>query len=132
MRALLSLAPALALGCLAATPAAQEQAEKASSKVDLAVLYVGTDGGPRTDSFVRFLGEHFREVGTAVYPKFQSRDADAYDVVVLDVEMKPSDRSIGIGPQPQLPKDYARATVLVNGPGVIVADRQLESKIGWY
>ena len=58
--------------------------------------------------------------------------APSCEHALIDVEMKPSDNSIGIGPQPQLPRNYARATVLVNGPGVIVADRQFQSKISWY
>lgn len=46
--------------------------------------------------------------------------------------MNPSENSIGIGPQPSLASTYARATVLVNGPGVIVAQRSLKSKIDWW
>ena len=112
--------------------AAPAQFDTAPEKVDLAVLYVGSEGGDRTADFVRFLDAHFIKVGTAVYPTFDANQADPYDVVVLDVEMRPTKNSIGIGPQPTLPPDYARATVLVNGPGVIVAERQLKSKIDWY
>jgi hypothetical protein len=100
-------------------------------KIDLRVLYAGSAEGPRTADFVKFLREQFTEVGTAVYPEFAPAQADGYDVVILDVEMHPKENSIGIGKQPQLPKDWSRATVLVNGPGVIVADRQLLAKLDW-
>ncbi|MEO0479702.1 MAG: hypothetical protein AAF196_09500 [Planctomycetota bacterium] len=128
----LSLAATLVVASSLPLEAAAAAAAPQTDKVDLAVLYVGSDGGPRTEDFVRFLGEHFATVGSAVYPRFEASQANDYDVVILDAEMKPTDGSIGIGPQPQLPEDYDRATVLVNGPGVIVADRQFESKIGWY
>ena len=117
------------LGLLTATAAAQHPAP--TPKIDLAVLYVGSEDGPRTTDFVTFLRQHFATVGNAVYPTFQAQEADPYDVVILDVEMHPKENSIGIGPQPKLPADYARATVLVNGPGVIVAEK-LGSKIDWY
>lgn len=97
----------------------------------MGVLYVGSAESRRTDDFVEFLNNHFTRVGTAIYPQFTPNDADPYDVVVLDAEMRPSKNSIGIGPQPQLPADYSRATILVNGPGVIVADRQLHAKLDW-
>lgn len=121
--------PLILFGLLAAAGAAQQPAS--TPKVDLAVLYVGSQEGPRTADFVAFLRRHFTTVGNAVYPTFQATEADPYDVVVLDVEMHPKENSIGIGPQPKLPADYARATVLVNGPGVIVAEK-LGSKIDWY
>lgn len=121
--------PLILFGLLAAVTTAQQAAP--APKIDLAVLYVGSEDGPRTTDFVTFLRQHFATVGTAVYPTFQAEEADPYDVVVLDVEMHPKENSIGIGPQPQLPADYARATVLVNGPGVIVAEK-LGSKIDWY
>lgn len=120
-------------GILSAVATAQTDTPPAAPapQVDLAVLYVGSEGGPRTADFVSFLRKHFTTVGTAVYPMFQATEADPYDVVVLDFEMRPKDNSIGIGPQPELPANYARATVLVNGPGVIVAEK-LGSKIDWY
>lgn len=111
--------------------AALSQAPASTPKIDLRVLYAGSAEGPRTADFVQFLRTQFAVVGTAVYAEFTPAQADAFDVVILDVEMHPKENSIGIGKQPQLPKDYNRATVLVNGPGVIVADRQLEAKIDW-
>jgi len=112
----------------AATPA---QAPATAEKVPLDVLYVGSKDGARTPDFVQFLQQHFRRVSTAVYSDFQATDADPYDVAVLDVEMHPKQNSIGIGPQPTLPPGYARATVLVSGPGVIVAEK-LGCKIDWW
>jgi len=120
----------LLCGLLAAVTPAQAPAA-ADPKVSLDVLYVGSKDGARTPDFVAFLQQHFRRVNTAVYRDFQATDADPYDVVVLDVEMQPKENSIGIGPQPVLPAGYARATVLVNGPGVIVAEK-LGSKIDWW
>jgi len=125
--------PLSLFGCLAMAATAQSPAPtaEAAAKQDLAVLYVGSADGPRKADFVAFLQQHFTTVGTAVYPTFEARQADPYDVVVLDVEMKPKANSIGIGPQPTLPADYARATVLVSGPGVIVSQK-LGSKLDWY
>ena len=125
----LSVALALAAGVLPTQETARAVAD--DKKIDLAVLYVGSPDGPRTADFVAFLSSHFIRVGKTVYATFRAEEADPFDVVVLDVEMHPSENSIGIGPQPKLPPDYARATVLVNGPGVIVA-RQLGSKIDWW
>lgn len=51
-------------------------AQDAPAKVDLKVLYVGSESGPRTADFVRFLEGHFVEVGTAVYPTFREEQAD--------------------------------------------------------
>src|SRR5690606_10191372 len=129
---LLALAPALlstALHAQAAAPA--PAAQTTDTKQPLAVLYVGSAEGPRTANLVDFLQRHFARVGTAGYPTVDAKQADAYAVGVPDAEMHPKENSIGIGPQPKLPADYARATVLVNGPGVIVA-QQLGSKIDWY
>jgi hypothetical protein len=120
-------------GWLAVAATAQAPAPVAAvpAKQELAVLYVGSAEGPRTSDFVQFLQQHFTTVGTAVYANFDARQADPYDVVVLDVEMKPKENSIGIGPQPTLPADYARATVLISGPGVIVSQK-FGSKLDWY
>lgn len=120
---------ALLAGLLATALPAQQPAPQ--NPVDLAVLYVGSADSQRTDDFTTFLRQHFARVGTAVYAQFQAAEADPYDVVVLDVEMHPKENSIGIGPQPKLPAGYARATVLISGPGVIVAEK-LGCKIDWW
>jgi hypothetical protein len=100
-------------------------------RIPLRVLYAGSPEGARTADFLAFLRDEFSVVGQTSYPDFRPEEADAYDVVILDVEMHPTERSIGIGKQPTLPQDWSRATVLVNGPGVIIADRQLAAKLDW-
>lgn len=121
----------LVTALLLAAQSSGQPADDLAPKLDLRVLYAGSAEGPRTADFVEFLQEHFAVVGTAVYADLTPADADAYDVVVLDVQMNPTETSIGIGKQPTLPQSWARATVLVNGPGIVVAERQLKAKLDW-
>ena len=104
---------------------------QATDKIDVAVLVTGRDDGARRDDFAAFLRLHFARVGTASYSDFTATDAEGYDVVVLDAEVRPQPGRIGLPPMPQLGDDYARATVLVQGAGAIVGDRA-ERKIDWH
>ncbi|MEZ6017631.1 MAG: hypothetical protein R3F49_21155 [Planctomycetota bacterium] len=49
--------------------------------------------------------------------------------MILVVGARSTERSVGIGTHPTLPKGWARAKVLVNGPQAIVAERQLGAKL---
>ena len=98
--------------------------------VDLKVLYAGRADSARSERFADFLAGHFREVGRTDYSSYTPADADGYDVVVLDCEVIPDGRTIGMAPSPRLPRDYDRATVVVAGT-VLAVERSLDSKLDW-
>lgn len=122
-------APLLATLSTALTAQAPAAAS-AHQKLDLRVLVTGRDDGDRRTDFATFLREHFTTVGTASYSDFTAADAEGWDVVVLDAEVRPKPGRIGLPKGPKLAEDYARATVLVQGAGAIVADRR-NQKIDW-
>lgn len=122
------LALLLAVGLAHAQEPAGEPAPDA--RIDLRVLVTGVPGSERLDHFRAFLEEEFVGVGTANYSEFTAADAEGYDVVVIDAEITPTPNAIGLPPRPSLSRDYDRATVLVSGPGAILA-RPLGLKTDW-
>ena len=99
-------------------------------KIDLRVLVTGVPGSERLKDFHKFLREEFRVVGTTSYSDFREQDARDYDVVVFDAEITPTPGRIGLPKRPDLPRDFARASVLVAGGGAILA-RLLGLKTNW-
>ena len=126
MRPLTPLA-ALAL-VLSPTGSAAAQAPGAdapeAARIPLRVLYAGSPGTPREAEFRELLGAHFEAVGTTSYSDFRADEADAWDVVVFDYDIEPTPGRIGLGPRPDLPDDWARASVLVGGAGAMLGDRE--------
>jgi hypothetical protein len=78
MRSLLAIA--LMMG--GANPA--RAADEPTPARSLRVLYVGNVDPQRGQSYARFLGEHFKLVGSADRETFDPSSAAAADVVVLD------------------------------------------------
>ena len=84
----------------------------ADEKISLAILYAGHPGSEREADFVRFLKRHFVRVGKGDLSRFRARDADTFDVVIMDYDEDFSQWST-----PKLRKDYKRATVTIAGTG---------------
>jgi hypothetical protein len=98
------------------------QADTAGGKIQLRVLYVGHPGGDREKDFVGFLNEHFSKVATGDQATYDGSQAKDSDVVVLDYDAAVSPAGPR-APQPKLPTDYARATVLMAVPGAELCGR---------
>lgn len=124
MRKSLSLGLALAATWAVAIPATGQE------KIELNVLYAGTPESTRTADFVGFLRDHFTTVGTTSYTNFKASEADAFDVVIFDCEIRPQPGRIGLEPRPKLPEDFNRASVMIGGPGTLLAEG-FQSKIDW-
>ncbi|MHC4712241.1 MAG: hypothetical protein ACYTAN_03085 [Planctomycetota bacterium] len=89
-----------------------------NDKEDLRILYAGLPGGAREKDFVDFLSQHFAHVEAGDFTRFAGKDAEGFDVVILDYE------GDGRGaPMPELSVDYARPTVTVGVPGSHVCSR---------
>lgn len=121
-----SLTPwaALAMSVLAPSVLAQD------ARIDLRVLYAGTPDTERTEDFREFLSRHFVEVGTASFKNFEVSDADGFDVVLFDCDIRPTPGSIGVETPPTLPAGFDKASVLIGGAGALLAERQ-KLKIDW-
>ena len=89
----------------------------------------GRPDGARRGEFELFLGEHFTKVGVVDWTTFRPEQADDYDVVVFDCEVRPEPGRIGLAPAPDLPADFARASVLVCGAAIVA--RPLGLKTDW-
>ena len=73
---------AIALMMIGAGPA--RAADGPDPPRSLRVFYVGNAGTERGRSYARFLGEHFRLVGSVERDSFDPKSAAAAEVVVLD------------------------------------------------
>ena len=124
MRKTLALGLTLTATWAVATPATSQE------KIALDVLYAGTPDSAWTADFVGFLREHFSTVGTTSYTNFQAEEANPYDVVIFDCEIRPQPGRIGLEPRPKLPEDFNRASVMIGGPGTLLAE-SFKSKIDW-
>ncbi|WP_145188582.1 hypothetical protein [Planctomycetes bacterium Pla163] len=111
-----------------ASPAGRQDAPR--EVLPQRVLYAGSPDCERSRQFMALLGEHFAAVEFTDYSGFTGAAADGFDVVVLDADVRPTERSIGLPRRPELADDYDRATVLIGAGGVIVAER-FESKLDW-
>ncbi len=116
------------------------QASRAEEPMGLKVLYAGNPGSAREKDFVKFLGEHFAEVGTAHYSQFAEADAEGYDVVIFDwTSIYPRDEDGKIKKEfdrlnsptpPKLPEDFDRPSILIGAAGGYVA-MPLKLKLDW-
>lgn len=118
-RSLLSLALATTfLGSLAVNHGGRAQA--APEKIRLRVLYVGHPQTPREKDFVECLQKHFVKVGKGDLDKFGEKDAEGYDVVILDYSgLVIKDNAI-LFPAPPFGDSYSRPTVTVGATGALV------------
>ena len=108
---------AMLLGTLAFSGQAlsAERAEK-PGKIDLKILYAGHPKTQREKDFVDFLSKHFTHVATGDLAKFKPASGKGHDGVILDYDGKGFK-----GPQPRLPRSYARSTVTVGVIGGLIS-----------
>ena len=104
---------AMALCCLSGH--LEECIAAAPQKIGLRVLYIGHPGSARESDFVGFLEEHFAKVGKGDLAKFKEKQADNFDVVIMDYDGRCFD-----APRPKLRIGYTRATVTVAGVGGLI------------
>lgn len=100
-------------------------------KVGLRILYVGYLGTAREKDFVGFLENHFAKVGKGDLNKFEVKDAEGFDVIILDYGgLSVEDSTI---PVPRVPFDrsYTRPTVTMSAVGALACD-QLGLKTGYF
>ncbi|HEY3782251.1 MAG TPA: hypothetical protein VGL56_14300 [Fimbriimonadaceae bacterium] len=105
-------------------------AAQAQEKFHLKVLYAGVQNDARTPEFMDFLQQHFDKVGFAPYSEFKPEMADGYNVVIFDAAAHPTALRIGLPKAPVLPPTYDRATLLISGGGIMVAEN-LKLKLDW-
>lgn len=92
--------------------------ESPAGRIALKVFYAGMPDTERAKDFTGFLTSHFVEVGQGDYAGFRPEQAAGYNVVILDYD------GVGLSsPMPELPRDYARATVTVGAPGADMGGR---------
>jgi len=83
-----SVMAALLVVLLAGTRShAQAQSSPAVAEMGkLRLLYVGHPGSDREKDFAQFLGQHFATVKTGDLKAFTDKDADGFDVTILDYD----------------------------------------------
>ena len=108
---------AMLLGTLAFSGhALSAERAKGPGKIDLKILYAGHPKSEREKDFVDFLSKHFTHVATGDLAKFTPASGKGHDVVILDYDGKGFK-----GPQPRLPRSYARSTVTVGVIGGLIS-----------
>lgn len=91
------------------------------AKVDLRVYYAGHVGSQREAEFAGFLREHFREVKTGDLASFDGRQADGFDVVLMDHD---GDGFHTPCPLPTLSDDYTRPTLTIGVAGAFICSQR--------
>lgn len=84
----------------------------------LRILYAGHPDSDREKEFVQFLGQHFATVKTADLTAFKEKDAEGFDVTILDYD--------GDGfkaPRPMISPEFSRPLITVGVPGGLMCDR---------
>jgi hypothetical protein len=116
----------LTLACLTAlwfTTCAGESLSASTPKLGLRVIFFGYPGTSREKDFVEFLGRHFAKVGRGELEQFQERQAEGYDVVILDYgELKVVNNHIQF-PKNLVTSRFSRPTVTIGATGALVSDR---------
>lgn len=96
-----------------------------AEKINLRILYVGVPNTERAKDFTDFLTEHLAKVETIDYNTFKEDQSTGFDVIILDYD--------GVGfsaPQPNVSRQYSRATVTVGVPGAFICS-SLRLKMGY-
>ena len=89
--------------------------------IQLRVLYVGRSGTPRgkdrEKDFVGFLEEHFATVGKGNLNKVQQKDAESFDVMILDYGRLVVESDRIMTPRIPFDRDYSRPVITVGDMG---------------
>ncbi|MBP8303756.1 MAG: hypothetical protein KBE04_06495 [Phycisphaerae bacterium] len=91
----------------------------------LHILYAGHPGSERERDFVRFLAKHFGTVKTGDLKAFKERDAQGFDVTILDYD--------GDGfkaPRLALTRGFSRPVITVGVVGALICG-SLNLKTGY-
>lgn len=108
-----------------------ESVKAGGEKLNLRVLYVGYPGTEREKDFVGFLEKHFTKVGKGDVDKFEAKDAEDFDVVILDYGgVSVEDSTIRV-PRVPFDRSYTRPTVTMSAVGALACD-QLGLKTGYF
>ncbi len=102
---------------------AGENAPAAEPKIDLRVIYFGYLDTTRAKDFTEFLQNHFNKVGQGELEAFQEKQAEGYDVVILDYgELKIVKDRIQM-PKNMVGRQFSRPTVTIGATGAMVSGR---------
>ncbi len=108
-----------------------EAVKAGGGKLDLRVLYIGYPGTEREKDFVGFLEKHFAKVGKGDLNKFDVKDAEGFDVVVLDYDGLSVEDNVTRMPRVPFDRSYTRPTVTMSAVGALACD-QLGLKTGYF
>ncbi len=101
---------------------AAEDSAPTPEKIGLRVLYVGYPGTSREKDFVSFLEKHFAKVGRGGLDKFQEKDADGFDVVIMDYSGLTIKGNAIITPRVPFDRTYTRPVMTIGAAGALVCD----------
>lgn len=93
-------------------------------KITARILYAGNVGTARQKEFVDFLSLYFTEVGTTDITRLQAREADDYDVLLIDAEAKQGGSSSLDVPNLTLPETFSKPTVTIGVMGGLFSNRR--------
>jgi hypothetical protein len=104
-----------ALAMTASSPGGEPE-----KKIPLRVLYVGNPSAPRGKTYADFLGKHFHKVQTTERKGFNVKQAEPFDVVVLDwsQQERPDKPSSPFGSK----ETWKKPTVLLGSSGLLLAE----------
>lgn len=120
-RSVLAAALATTAICLW-TPQGAEAVEAAREKIALRVLYVGEPNTDREKDFVGFLEKHFTKVGKADLEKVEVKDAEGFDVVVMDYGGLTIKGNAIVTPRMALDRYYSRPVMTIGAAGALACD----------
>lgn len=100
---------------LAITSAAEQP-----QKVNLRVLYLGAPATPRGKAYTQLLNQRFRQAEATERKGFDPRQAEAFDVVLLDWSQndRPDKPMSPLGPL----QAWTKPTVLLGSAGLLLAE----------
>lgn len=128
MKVFMALTAAVLLCHLAACEEARRDA--AEERIGLRVLYVGHPGSEREKDFVGFLEKHFAKVGKADLNKVDVKDAEGFEVVVVDYSGLTIKGNAIMTPRIPFGRGYSRPVLTIGAAGALVSD-SLELKTGY-
>ncbi len=99
-----------------------EGVKAGAGQVKLRVLYVGYPGTEREKDFVSLLEKHFTKVGKADLDKVEVKDADGFDVAILDYGELIIKGNAIVSPRVVFGREYSRPVLTIGAAGALVCD----------